>query len=703
MSHLAIARKWRPQVFESIVGQSHVTRTLQNAIRLDRVHHAFLFTGARGVGKTTAARVLARALNCETGPGAINPCNECTSCVEMLSGSYPDVVEIDAASHNSVDDIRDLVEKARYTPQRGRVKVYIIDEVHMVTKQGFNALLKTLEEPPPHVRFILATTDPQKLLDTVISRCQRFDFKMIPVRTVYEHLAHVAEKEGVQIPTSALMSIAREGGGSMRDAQSLLDQVLSFSEGSVTEEEVAEILGFIDRSILYDALESSVGGDAARALEVVGRVRLYGYDVRAFSGQLLEAVRNVLVVNLVENASTLMDLPDEEIARLRALAKGRDASLIRQQFDVLAEAVDAIARSEQPMLLLETALVKMAHVRPFVPIDALLGRLEQLESRLAKAGVRPGPPPGQMRAPAPKAPAFQATRPADPAPARTEAPRPAPRAEVAPPKPEPPKPKPPTPAPAPPAPPTPVPAPPKPAPTSESRFSAPRVAKAPPLQGGALASIGSYSRDSAPKPSAPPAPPKPSAPQARPEPPPPAPRAPIHETTLLKDLSAPKAEAATQIRVDPTRPDPPGNDWVDARKWRQFVHGLQDDESLTVARGHLARAGFVEAGDDTITIGFYSAVTLRSIKGELTDPALAEALRDSFGRAVTLEPVLDEEKRSGRSLAEEHARIRTERTEQLRLSALSHPAVEATEQVFPGASVLGEPRVPPIEEIVDVQ
>lgn len=694
MSHLAIARKWRPQVFESIVGQSHVTRTLQNAIRLDRVHHAFLFTGARGVGKTTAARVLARALNCETGPGAINPCNECTSCVEMLSGSYPDVVEIDAASHNSVDDIRDLVEKARYTPQRGLVKVYIIDEVHMVTKQGFNALLKTLEEPPPHVRFILATTDPQKLLDTVISRCQRFDFKMIPVRTVYEHLAHVAEKEGVQIPTSALMSIAREGGGSMRDAQSLLDQVLSFSEGSVTEEEVAEILGFIDRSILYDALESSVSGDAARALEVVGRVRLYGYDVRAFSGQLLEAVRNVLVVNLVENASTLMDLPDEEIDRLRALAKGRDASLIRQQFDVLAEAVDAIARSEQPMLLLETALVKMAHVRPFVPIDALLGRLEQLESRLAKAGVRPGPPPGQMRAPAPKAPAFQATRPADPPPTR----------------PAPPKPTPPTPAPAPPAPPTPVPEPPKPAPTSAPRFAAPRVPKAPPLQGGALASIGSYSRDSAPKPSAPPKPPAPPAPpkaaappppQARPEPPPP--RAPIHETTLLQDLSAPKAEAATQIRVDPTRPDPPGTDWVDARTWRQFVHGLQDDESLTVARGHLARAGFVEADTDTITIGFYSAVTLRSIKGELTDPALAEALRDSFGRAVTLQPILDEEKRSGRSLAEEHARIRTERTEQLRLSALSHPAVEATEQVFPGASVLGEPRVPPIEEIVDVQ
>ncbi|MCO4771426.1 MAG: DNA polymerase III subunit gamma/tau, partial [Deltaproteobacteria bacterium] len=389
MSHLAIARKWRPQVFEDIVGQRHVTRTLQNAIRLGRVHHAFLFTGARGVGKTSAARVLARALNCEKGP-APNPCNECSSCLEMLSGSYPDVIEIDAASHNSVDDIRDLVEKARYTPQRGRLKVYIIDEVHMVTKQGFNALLKTLEEPPPHVRFILATTDPQKLLDTVISRCQRFDFKMIPVRTTFEHLKHVASKEGVAIPDGSLMTIAREGGGSMRDAQSLLDQVLSFSDGSVSADEVAEILGFIDRSILYDALEGAITGNPAMALEVLGRVRLYGYDVRAFSGQLLESVRNVLVVRLVEDAAKLMDLPDEEIGRLRDLARDRDPSLIRQQFDVLAETVDAITRSEQPMLLLETALVKMAAVRPFVPIDQLLSRLEQLERRLAQAGARGG-------------------------------------------------------------------------------------------------------------------------------------------------------------------------------------------------------------------------------------------------------------------------------------------------------------------------
>jgi DNA polymerase III subunit gamma/tau len=448
MSHQAIARKFRPQVFEDIVGQQHVTRTLQNAIRLERVHHAFLMTGARGVGKTSAARVLSRALNCEKGP-AENPCNECSSCKEMLAGSFPDVIEFDAASHNSVDDIRDLVDKVRYAPQRGRYKVYIIDEVHMVTKQGFNALLKTLEEPPPHVIFILATTDPQQLLDTVISRCQRFDFKMIPVRTTYEHLKFVADAEGVKVPDASMMTIAREGGGSMRDAQSLLDQVLSFAGEAVTEAEVAEILGFIDRSILYDVLEGALAGDPAAALESAAKVSLFGFDVRTFANQLLEAVRNVTVVMQVRDAADLLDLPDNEIARLQKLAQGRDLPMLMQQFDILAKAVDGIARSEQPALLLDMAAVKMASVRPFVPVDALVDRLVQLEKRLAAGGTAPrqggrqgAPPPFRGEGPtqttrrpepaqpttAPVAPAKAAPEPAkvEPAKAAPKPPRAAP-------------------------------------------------------------------------------------------------------------------------------------------------------------------------------------------------------------------------------------------------------------------------------------
>ncbi|MCP4870054.1 MAG: DNA polymerase III subunit gamma/tau [Proteobacteria bacterium] len=390
MTHQAIARKWRPRIFEEISGQTHVTKTLQNAIRLGRIHHAFLMTGARGVGKTSAARILARALNCEKGP-APNPCNECSACTQMLAGTFSDLIEIDAASHNSVDDIRDLVEKVRYTPQSGRYKVYIIDEVHMVSKQGFNALLKTLEEPPGHVIFVLATTDPQQLLDTVISRCQRFDFKMIAVRVIFDRLKQVSEAEGVTVPDSSLMTIAREGAGSMRDAQSLLDQVLSFSSGSVSEEEVAEILGFIDRSILYDVLQFALEGDAGSALEQLSKVATFGYDVRSFGNHLLEAVRNVAMVRQVRDGARLLDLPDGEVTRLSQMAQGRDPDRLHRQFDVLAEAVDAITRSEQPMLLLEMAVAKMAAVRDFAPVQSLVDRLEALERKLRKGGFTATP------------------------------------------------------------------------------------------------------------------------------------------------------------------------------------------------------------------------------------------------------------------------------------------------------------------------
>ncbi len=747
MSHQAIARKFRPQVFEDIVGQQHVTRTLQNAIRLERVHHAFLMTGARGVGKTSAARVLSRALNCEEGP-AENPCNACSSCKEMLAGSFPDVIEFDAASHNSVDDIRDLVDKVRYAPQRGRYKIYIIDEVHMVTKQGFNALLKTLEEPPPHVIFILATTDPQQLLDTVISRCQRFDFKMIPVRTTYEHLKYVAEAEGVSVPDGSLMTIAREGGGSMRDAQSLLDQVLSFAEESVTDAEVAEILGFIDRSILYDVLEGALAGEPAAALEAVAKVSLFGFDVRTFANQLLEAVRNVTVVRQVRDAATLLDLPDGEIARLQTLAQGRDMPQLMQQFDILAKAVDGIARSEQPALLLDMAAVKMASVRPFVPVDVLVDRLVRLEKRLAAGGAAPrrggpagGSPPFAREGAAQPPSAAAASPSAAPAPpAPPSAPAPPPRAEPPVDRPEsgPPE-LPPMPddefappedelaamAPVPPSPPlesrppaeapTPgavlgrlksyrdrsarapgstddaAPTAPEPSTTpSEPAAPSPTPGSPPPAPAQAAPS----SQAAPPSPASPPPPSSQAAPPSPASPPSPAPRPP--------PTQARKAPSGPAPLRDPTRPDPAGSDLCGAQAWRRFVHALPREEGMGPVKAALATSGFLSAGDGAIHVGFEGTVGLNQARNLSCHPALEEALAVAFGEGTRLAFSLDVDGLSGRTLNEEVDRLRAERRDALDANARSHTTVQLTLAQFEGARIEGV-RLPEIKEVTDVQ
>src|SRR3954451_21536769 len=249
MSYLVLARKYRPQTFEDIVGQEHVTRTLQNAIKQGRLHHAFLFTGARGVGKTTAARILAKALSCVNAPTP-TPCNECDACREITQGSSVDVQEIDAASNNGVDNIRELRESIRYAPVRGKKKVYILDEVHMLSSGAWNALLKTLEEPPPHAVFVFATTDPHKLPATILSRVQRYDFKLVQARRIVEHLSSVLDAEKLTYEAGALMLVARESGGSVRDSLSLLDQVIA--SGDLTERHVAEILGVADRALLTD-------------------------------------------------------------------------------------------------------------------------------------------------------------------------------------------------------------------------------------------------------------------------------------------------------------------------------------------------------------------------------------------------------------------------------------------------------------------
>jgi DNA polymerase-3 subunit gamma/tau len=292
MSYLVLARKWRPQTFAQIIGQPHVSQTLQNAIQARRVAHAYLFTGARGVGKTSVARILAKALNCEHGLSA-QPCNDCSNCREITQGNAVDVQEIDGASNTGVDNIRELRETIRYRPAKSRHKIYIIDEVHMLSTAAFNALLKTLEEPPEHIVFIFATTEPHKIPATILSRCQRFDFRRIATSQIVAHLETIAREERLQLPEPVLYSIAREAEGSMRDAQSLLEQVLAFSVDGRVDTEVLDLLGVIDRHSVQRVGRAILQGEAGTCLEVVADLYRRGIDIKRFCQQLCEHFRNL--------------------------------------------------------------------------------------------------------------------------------------------------------------------------------------------------------------------------------------------------------------------------------------------------------------------------------------------------------------------------------------------------------------------------
>ncbi|HRO65945.1 MAG TPA: DNA polymerase III subunit gamma/tau, partial [Pseudobdellovibrionaceae bacterium] len=313
MSYQVIARKWRPQTFADLVGQTHITQTLANALKTGRVHHALLFTGPRGTGKTSSARILAKSLRC---PNAVDfiPCNTCTSCVEIAQSRSMDVQELDAASNNSVDDVRKLLDGVMSAPSSGRWKIYIIDEVHMLSTSAFNALLKTLEEPPAHVMFILATTEVHKIPETILSRCLRFDFKRISTRTVTDRLKTICDAEGIKADEDALWLIARQGDGSMRDSLSLLDQVITFTSGQITKEIVTRILGLTDRGLLFETLNQLVARDPHGMLKVLEGLGQSGLEPRLFVNELLETLRNVLVIRISGAGMTgILDLPDSEM------------------------------------------------------------------------------------------------------------------------------------------------------------------------------------------------------------------------------------------------------------------------------------------------------------------------------------------------------------------------------------------------------
>ena len=394
MSYLVLARKWRPQVFEEVIGQRTITQTLQNGISQNRVAHAFLFTGARGVGKTSTARILAKALNCEKGP-QINPCNQCTTCHEISSGTAMDVIEIDGASNRGIDEIRELRENVRYTPAKSRYKVYIIDEVHMLTREAFNALLKTLEEPPPHIIFIFATTEPHKIPATILSRCQRYDFKRIPLREIIESLKRIVEEEKVQISHRGLFLIAQESEGSMRDAQSLLDQVISYGGKDIKDEDITEVLGVIDRKILYDAVEAISSRNAGQCMEIVEHIYHFGYDLQHFCRELLQYLRNLILMKVSEHPGGLMELPEEELGILKKQAERFQFDQLNHLFNVLLKGEEEVAQSTFPRTMLEMTLIRMATFHPIVPIDEILRKLEILENAPSSRGsvAQAEPPP----------------------------------------------------------------------------------------------------------------------------------------------------------------------------------------------------------------------------------------------------------------------------------------------------------------------
>jgi len=377
MSYLVLARQWRPQVFEEVIGQRFITQTLQNAISQNRVPHAFLFTGARGVGKTSTARILAKALNCEYGPQP-NPCNQCTNCKEITDGISMDVIEIDGASNRGIEEIRELRENVRYTPAKSHYKIYIIDEVHMLTKEAFNALLKTLEEPPSHIIFIFATTEPHKIPATILSRCQRYDFKRIPLKEVIESLKRIVEKEGIQISPRSLQVIAKESEGSMRDAQSLLDQVISYAGNEIRDEDITEVLGLIDQKIISDTIEAIANRDGQRCVEIVNHIYHYGYDIQRFCQDLLQALRNLILIKVSKHPGTLMELPPEGFEEIKRQAERFQFEQLNHLFSLLLKGEEEIAQSTFPRTMLEITLIRMATLPPVLPIDEILKRLEEI-------------------------------------------------------------------------------------------------------------------------------------------------------------------------------------------------------------------------------------------------------------------------------------------------------------------------------------
>ncbi|RWX44922.1 DNA polymerase-3 subunit gamma/tau [Candidatus Electrothrix aarhusensis] len=382
MSYLVLARKSRPQTFAQVVGQKPIVRTLQNGLLQTRVPHALIFSGVRGTGKTTLARIMAKAINCEQGPPP-EPCNECRSCKEIMAGSSVDLHEVDGASNRGIQEIRELKENIRFMPTSSKFKIIIIDEVHMLTTEAFNALLKTLEEPPEHVYFMFATTELHKVPVTILSRCQRYELKRVVHAELAAHFASLAQQEGISIDEAALNMVVREAGGSVRDGLSLLDQVFSYCGENVTGEEVADVLGLVSHEVIADLARALLAKDLSAALNNLDKVYSYGMDIKRFINELLAWFRSLVVCSVSQDPARLLDLPADELALLQEVVAAYSSQTLFMMFNLLLEGLEKAAFSARPRFAVEMTFIRAVQVDDVVPVTDLLTRLDDVLAGVA--------------------------------------------------------------------------------------------------------------------------------------------------------------------------------------------------------------------------------------------------------------------------------------------------------------------------------